>query len=316
MQEEWFLIVKTLLCIPTLNPGSGACRLAAAIRAQSLHVDWIAVVDSGSTDDSLAPLEALATTVIRIARAEFDHGATRKMGVEKFPEADLVIFLTQDAIPADPEAFAKLVACLQQDGVGAAYGRQLPRMGAGPIEAYARLFNYPSEARLKTREDIPILGLKTAFISNSFAGYRRSALEQVGGFPSFTILGEDTLVAARMLLAGWHVVYCADAAVYHSHDYTPMQEFRRYFDTGVFHGQNPWLRQKFGAAEGEGLRYVQSELAYLLKANPLLIPSALIRTVFKWLGFRLGLSERLLPTSLKKRLSMNRTFWERAELGA
>jgi rhamnosyltransferase len=124
------------------------------------------------------------------------------------------------------------------------------------------------------------------------------------------ILGEDTIVAAKMLLAGWKVAYQADAQVYHSHDYTYLQEFRRYFDIGVMHTREAWMLDAFGKPEGEGARFVRSEWAYLLKKAPWLIPSAMLRTGLKYLGYRLGRMESRLPLGLKRYLSMHKGFWK------
>lgn len=56
----------------------------------------------------------------------------------------------------------------------------------------------------------------------------------MGGFPEDVIGSEDAYVAARMLLGGYAVRYATTAEVYHSHDYSVLEEFRRYFDIGVF----------------------------------------------------------------------------------
>lgn len=131
----------------------------------------------------------------------------------------------------------------------------------------------------------------------------------VGGFPSNIIFGEDTYVAARMLLAGWKVAYTADATCYHSHDYTIMEEFRRYFDIGVFHSQEKWFIDLLGKAEDEGTKFVLSEQKYLLKKAPWLIPSAILRTVVKLMGYRLGQLEYQLPRQMVKKCSMNKGYW-------
>jgi len=52
--------------------------------------------------------------------------------------------------------------------------------------------------------------------------------------------------------------------VFHSHDYSFLDEFKRYFDIGVFHTNTSWLQQTFGGASGEGLRFVISEMRYLM----------------------------------------------------
>ena len=131
----------------------------------------------------------------------------------------------------------------------------------------------------------------------------------VGGFPSHLILGEDTYIAAKLLLAERKIAYCAEALVYHSHNYKILEEFRRYFDTGVLHAREPWIRQRFGNAEGDGLRYVKSELVYLWARRRSLIPSALFRNAWKLIGFQLGLKEALLPQVMKRKLSMFRSYW-------
>lgn len=301
--------MRTALCIPTLNAEKDAARLLSALERQSLRPDRFVVVDSASTDRTADIFRKAGATVRVIERSAFNHGGSRQMGVDQLQDADVILFLTQDAVPADAQAFARLVGCFDDPAIGAAYGRQLPHAGAGPIEAHARFFNYPVQSRVKSWEDRAGLGIKTVFISNSFAAYRRVDLLGVGGFPDHLIMGEDTYVAARLFQAGKRIVYCAEAKVFHSHNYTFAEEFRRYFDTGVLHAREPWIRAKFGGASGEGWRFLKSEMRYLLGRNPMLLPSATIRTAGKFLGFRLGLQERRVPLRLKRRLSMFRSFW-------
>ena len=92
----------------------------------------------------------------------------------------------------------------------------------------------------------------------------------------------------HMLLAGWSVSYCATARVRHSHDYSVSEEMRRYFDFGVLHAQLPQLLRESGAPEGDGLRFVQSELRYMRAAAPWLLPEVLVRNAAKYIGYRLG----------------------------
>jgi rhamnosyltransferase len=159
-------------------------------------------------------------------------------------------------------------------------------------------------------DDAGEFGLKTAFISNSFAAYRISSLTEVGGFPNNVIFGEDMYVAAKMLKAGYKIAYAADACVYHSHGYSLWQEMKRYFDMGVFHAREPWIRQELGGAEGEGVKFVVSEIKYLLRNAFWRIPEALLRTLVRYSGFRLGLVEKRLPIWLKKWLAMNKAYFE------
>jgi len=303
---------KVGLIVPTLNAGSLWKFWLKVVDQQTRKPDFLLVIDSSSSDDTVVLARVYDFEVRVISKSEFNHGGTRQWGVEMLPEADIIVFLTQDALLAAPDAIERLLAAFEDEQVGAAYGRQLPHGNAGAIASHARLFNYPAESQLRSLQDRERFGIKTAFISNSFAAYRRSALMQVSGFPADTIMNEDTYVAGKMLVSGWKIAYCADAQVFHSHDYGFLDEFKRYFDIGVFHTHTPWLQQTFGGASGEGLRFVISELRYLMKYAPLLIPSAVLRTGLKWLGFKLGALHQKLPLTVLKCFSLHKTYWLRA----
>jgi len=116
-------------------------------------------------------------------------------------------------------------------------------------------------------------------------------------------------VAAKMLNAGYKIAYAADACVYHSHNYSLIQEMKRYFDMGVFHAREPWIRKELGGAEGEGVKFVISEFRYLLKNAFWRIPEGILRTLLRYTGFRLGLMEKKLPIWLRKRLAMNHGYF-------
>ncbi len=305
---------RTALVLPTLNAGSGFTEWLEAFRSQTHVPDRLILVDSSSTDGTVAMAGQEGFEIHTIKREDFSHGETRQRCVDMLSKSDIIFFLTQDAVLASRDAIEKLLIRFDDHKVGAVYGRQLPRPDAGPIEAHARLFNYPERTDVRTAADIPRLGIKTAFLSNSFAAYRRTALVAVGGFPSHTIQNEDTYAASKMILAGWKVIYSADATVYHSHDFSHTDEFRRYFDIGVFHARDSWIRERFGHAEGEGLRYVRSEFDYLRRNRPSAIPSAFLRTGLKLLGYKLGGHEQWLPVWVKRRLSVNKRYWDKGKL--
>ena len=300
------------LIIPTLNAGWLWTSWLEALAMQTRKPDCLLLVDSSSSDDTVKLAAAQGFDIHVIAKSAFNHGGTRQFAVNLMPNVDIVVFLTQDALFSNPDAIENLVAAFEDEQVGLAYGRQLPHWDAGPIAAHARLFNYPAISQLRSLDDKACYGIKTVFISNSFAAYRRSALMEAGGFPVDTIMNEDTFVAGKLLLSGWKIAYCADAQVYHSHDYGFSDEFKRYFDIGVFHTHTPWLQQSFGGASGEGLRYVQSEACYLFRHAPWLIPSALLRTGLKWLGYQLGrMYQNGLPLSICRLLSLHKGYWQK-----
>jgi rhamnosyltransferase len=304
----YLLSMNYAILVPTLNAASDWSVFGPALIANACS-EFVLIVDSESTDETENLARLAGFKVLRIARKEFNHGATRQLAAESVPEAEILIYLTQDAILADPNAISNLLEAFSDPKVAAAFGRQLPRLGATPIEAHTRLFNYPQHSSIRTLESRTHLGFKSIFISNSFAAYRREVLSAVGGFPKDVIFGEDTVVAAKLLLSGWKIAYVAEAQAFHSHRYSWKQEFKRYFDIGVLHSRESWLLKEFGGAGGEGTRFVRSELSYIWPKYWWLIPSALIRTALKLTGYKLGRIESRLSLNWKRRLSMHHHFW-------
>jgi len=295
--------------LPTLNASRCWAAWLRGFLTQTTLPNKVLVIDSSSDDNTVALAQSAGFETRVIQRSQFNHGGTRQLALDLLPSFDLLIYLTQDAVLAKADALERILAAFGNCEVGAAYGRQLPSPGSGPIEAHSRIFNYPAISRVKSLEDRATLGLKTFFLSNSFSCYRRTALETVGGFPRDIIMAEDAYVAGKMLLRGWKLAYVAEAMAYHSHDYSYVQEFKRYFDTGVLHARNRWLVEEFGTATGEGKRFVFSELTSLWPRHLWLIPSALIRTCLKFTGYRLGLKESSLAAAFKHRLSMHENYW-------
>ena len=304
--------LRVAVIVPTRNGGQVWRRAAAAIRAQAWRPDHVLVIDSQSDDDSVDVARENGFEMLQIAVADFDHGGTRQMAAERCRDFDILVYLTQDAELADPQALGALIRAFDDPQVSVAYGRQLPRREAGPIEAHARLFNYPGIGQRRTIADASTLGLKAAFTSDSYCAYRTADLLGLGGFPLRVIVSEDMVVAARVLQAGKAVAYVADSCVLHSHGYTLMQDFRRYFDIGVLHSDESWLLREFGRPEGEGLRFVRSECRHLLRAAPWLLPAAAVRTLAKWLGYRLGRQYMRIPVTWCRRLSQQRGHWRAA----
>ncbi len=303
-------LTQARIIVPVRNGGARWREAASALALAVPDPAVVAVVDSSSTDGSADVAVEHGFELHRIAVSAFNHGRTRQEAIERFCRGrELVIFLTQDAVVESRESLTRLLAVFTDENVGAAYGRQLPHHGARPFEAHATLFNYKPVSESRSPVELEKLGHKGAFLSNSFAAYRVALLNQVGGFPNHLILGEDTYVAMRLLMAGWRVSYCAEACVRHSHDYSIRQEMQRYFDFGVMHAQTPELLRTFGAPEGEGLRFVLSELSYVYRVAPLLLPQVPLRNALKYCGYRLGRGFARLPRAWRSRLSMTKGYW-------
>lgn len=303
------MVDSVSVVVPTFNGARTLPRLLPSLRRLADAGCEVVFVDSSSEDGSAELIGSFGFRVHCISQAEFDHGGTRALAAQ-LTCGELVVFLTQDAVLADVGAVFELVRAFENPQVGAAYGRQLPLEDATVFAAHLRGFNYPETGYVYGLADVARYGIKTAFLSNSFAAYRRSAMEQVGWFKSRLILGEDMYAGAQLLKAGFLVAYVPSARVLHSHNYSLGQEFRRYFDIGVFHRCEAWLLREFGRAESEGWRFVRSEWRFLIKRGRFdLVAVSLVRSVFKLAGYKLGFFHCVLPGSWCRRLSMHRGWW-------
>ena len=298
------------IIIPTYNGGSIWKKAAEALQVQHADFDKILVIDSGSVDESVMVAKQSGFAVEKILSSEFNHGGTRNFGLHKI-DCDIVIFVTQDAILSN-NAISSIIKAFDDESVAVAYGRQLPHDDATPIAKHARLFNYKEQGYTFDLHDKEKYGIKTAFSSNSFAAYRKKHFVELGGFCDNTIFSEDMLFTAKALLSGYKVCYVADATCKHSHNYSPIQEFKRYFDIGVFHQNESWIREKFGKLKGEGIKFILSELLFLWRQrNFLWIPIAFVNNFSKILGYKIGLNYKKLPKKIAISFSTCKPYWSR-----
>ncbi|VEI67483.1 N-glycosyltransferase [Serratia fonticola] len=305
--------MKSILIIPTYNGGELWRTVSSAISAQKYDCEYVLTIDSSSDDNTREISESNGFQLIKIDKKAFNHGGTRNLAIdsiESINDVDIAIFITQDAIPEE-HYISKIVSSFEDPAVAIAYGRQLPHDNANPIARHARMFNYGKDSHSLGLSDKPKYGIKTVFTSNSFSAYRINVFKELAGFPSNTILSEDMYLAAKAVLAGYKVAYVAESAVKHSHNYTPLEEFKRYFDIGVFHHDEKWIREAFGGAGGEGKKFIVSEFRTLLKENPSWIPRACLHNALKLFGYKLGQNYKKIPSKYIKKLSMHKRYWDK-----
>ncbi len=296
--------------IPTYNAQKYLPKLLERLKNQTVAFELV-IIDSSSTDNTISIAGEYTDNIIIIPKLEFDHGGTRTKAA-KTAAGDIIVFLTQDALPCSNQTIEKILEPFKDLHIGAAYGRQIPYEETTLFGKHLRNFNYPDTSYVRTLHDKDKYGIKTAFLSDSFAAYRKSALEKIDWFKNGLIVGEDSYAGSKILLEEYALAYCAEAKVYHSHSYTIIEEFKRYFDIGVFHKRENWILETFGKAEGEGGKYVKSEFQYLLTQHAYWqIPEFFMRNGMKYLGYKLGYHYQCLPSSLIQRLSMHKLWWRK-----
>ena len=306
--------VKTDVIIPSYHPGEEFGRLLERLNAQKYPINKIIIMNTEEKFwkkewENKYPL----VEVHHLSKEEFDHGATRRKGAE-LSDAELLVFMTQDALPADRNLIGNRVSALQNnENAGAAYARQLPKEDCRFLEKYTRSFNYPEKSCVKTEKDVETRGIKTYFCSNVCAAYDHSVYEKVGGFPEKAIFNEDMIYAGWMAKKGYAIVYAADARVYHSHNYTCMQQFHRNFDLGVSQAEHPEVFEGV-PSEGEGIRLVKKSMAYLVRTGHIwMIPGLFFQSAAKYAGYFLGKRYRKLPENLILACTMSPYYWKKRQ---
>jgi rhamnosyltransferase len=303
--------MRVAVIIPTWKARPWLARQLAALASQELRPATVVVVDSSSPDGSAELARRHGCRVEVIPQAEFDHGGTRNRGAALAGEAEVLCFLTQDALPVSPRFLAALVAPIAAGHAAAAYARQLPYPSASPIEAFVRGWNYPAEPELRDAGALERRGVRACFFSNVASAVARADFQAVGGFPERTVMNEDMVLCARLLRSGRRVAYAAAAEVRHSHDYTLRQHFARYLDIGAFFARFGDLVPS-GGAGGEGQRLVRALVLHLQRSGHAgLVPRALAESAAKLLGWQAGRRERWLPNWFKRRMGMHGAFWAR-----
>lgn len=275
--------------IPTLNAASSIGLLIERLQSQEIRPDEVIVIDSSSDDDTVELAIKYGSKVLVIPRDSFDHGGTRNIAAKE-TVGDILIFMTQDALPYDRNLIKNLISPLSEPYVAASYARHIAKDNASPLEVFARLFNYPSIPDIKGINDLVRYGIKTFFCSNVCSAFKKDIFMKAGMFPEGIPSNEDMLLAARLITGGYRIAYVPDAIVIHSHEYSIKELFKRYYNIGVSLKRNRWVLKYSGGAEAEGLRFLSSQIRFVTKNYGIKwLPRILLEALTKFAGYRIGL---------------------------
>ena len=301
--------------IPTYKPDKTFKQLVDILERQTIPVNRIIVMN---TEEKYMEALHIGTrflaehkklSIHHLSRKEFDHGKTRNKGAFK-SDADVLVFMTQDAVPKDEMLIQKLTAPLSDSQIACAYARQLPAADATVTEKLTRDFNYPAKPHVKTKKDLEKLGIKTYFCSNVCCAYNARIFRELKGFVNRTIFNEDMIYAAKAIENGYGIAYAADACVIHSHNYSGKQQFHRNFDLGVSQAEHPEIFEGI-SSESEGIRMVKDTIAKLKAAGAgREIPAYIYTTGCKYIGYRLGKLYKKLPNWLIMKCTMSPLYFK------
>lgn len=304
--------------IPVYNPDEKLKKLLSGLSRQSVRADRIILIwtlPEGKDSDPAGCAEYIScygdktfVETVCIEKKDFDHGGTRAYAAS-LSDAEYMLFMTQDAVPADNNLISSLLKKFENKNVAAAYARQLPAKDATLTEKIVREFNYPETERVQNSDTLSCYGIKTYFCSDVCAMYKKVCYDEAGGFVRRTIFNEDMIMAASLVNLGYTVMYTPEARVVHSHHYTYMEQYRRNFDLAVSQEEHPEIFDGV-PSEGEGIKMVITVAKKLVKAGRIyMVPDLFLESAFKYMGYRKGKRYKRLSGKKILRCTMNRLYW-------
>lgn len=192
-------------------------RLLSGILRQSEKQLEIILVDSGSTDATLAITARYPVRVLHLPKHEFTFGRSLNLGLEH-ANAEFAVIVSAHVYPMYEDWISRLLAPFKDPRTALVYGCQR----GNEISRYSeqRVFEKWFPAQSVAIQNHP-------FCNNANAAIRR-ALWQTLRYDE-TLPGlEDLDWAKRALALGYHLSYSAEATVAHVHDETPERIYNRY----------------------------------------------------------------------------------------
>ena len=280
-------VIISIIC-PIYNGQSYIEKLHKNILSQELsdgQTLQIMYALTRCSDKSEEILKALNCDYTLIEPEEFSHSTTREL-MSQQAEGEIIVFISQDIKIKNDQWLKNLISPIINGECEASFSRQIGE--DSNIEKYTREKNYPAESRIVSKEDIEKYQIITFFYSDASSAVSTKIYRELNAYDGKRMpTNEDMYFAHKLIYAGYKIKYCADSEVYHSHDFTYKQLYKRYYDTGIFFKQNPYLKKYKGNESGFDLaKYVfkrsleEKNITVLLN----LLPNFGVRFIAKFLG--------------------------------
>jgi glycosyltransferase involved in cell wall biosynthesis len=223
--------------IPTQNAGSRFGEVLDGLQRQSTQgvngpMELI-VVDSGSTDGTARRAREAGARVMAVEAEAYNHGGTRNRAIEQ-SQGEVIVLLSQDAVPADDYLLSHLVAYFADPQVAGVYARQIPRpehnvliarevrqwLSGSPERRLSHITERKAYAALTPEQRYHF-----CLFDNVGSAIRRVVWREIPF--AAADFGEDLEWSRRVLEAGWKIGYEPAAMVLHSHDLGVGETYRR-----------------------------------------------------------------------------------------
>ncbi len=215
------------VAIPCRNGGDILRRALAQVFAQEIDRPFeVLAFDSGSTDGTLDALAEHPVRVIHIDQDTFDWGRLRERMFEE-SRGDIMVSLSQDAVPSGPDWLARLVAPLDDPDLGVSCGSSIP----DPARDFPQFQWEKNGYYYFTREIGKFTARYGKGLSFANTAVRRAVWEELRIEPQAT--GEDFGFQMKLHAAGIPIAFPSDAPVLHHHNYTLKGVYRRCRNEGL-----------------------------------------------------------------------------------
>lgn len=184
-------------------------KLLKGIRSQTLENVEVILVDSGSTDRTVAIAERGGARIVHIAKEEFSFGRALNRGCEA-ATGNILVFASAHVYPLRRDWLESLVAPFADPQVALSYGRQVGNelTQFSEHQVFEAWFPATSVARQPN-----------IFCNNANCAIRRSGWQERRYDEVLTGL-EDLAWAKHARQQGGEITYVAEAAIVHVHEET------------------------------------------------------------------------------------------------
>jgi len=305
-------MVTTSVILPTKNVQDNIAGLLASVYHQEFDGEIETIILDSSTDATAEIAQQFPVRFINVSASDYNYGATRNYGAS-LAKGNYIVFLSADVAIKDPRWLTKLLNPFDDSRIAGVYGRQHPKADASPMEEFFIQHVYTPLSNVQRLDNGRIQLRNRLVFSNTNSAIRRTVWEKIK-LPEM-LMSEDQEWAKRALLAGYSIAYAADSVVYHSHVYSLITVFQRFFDSGATlpfvysHKDIDYPKRKFLT---EGLVYLKAEYQYLISHGYAKhLSYAALYELMRFMGYLLGTQYKLMPRWLKRTLCNNKNHWKR-----
>lgn len=274
-----------IIC-PLYNAEKYIKNLHTAIYKQkNVNIKKISYILTKSSDNTESILKELVAEYTVLEKEEFSHSLSRE-NIALKSESEILVFITQDIEITNDNWLYELTLPIMENEAEAAFSRQISKYNN--IEKYTREKNYPDSSYIVTKDNINQMGLKTFFFSDASSAIKTSTFKELKGYDSKKLpTSEDMYIAYKIITNGYRIKYCSKSIVYHSHNLTLKQLYKRYYDIGVFFKQNDYL-DSYGtnSAGGSLAKYILTRA--LKEKNIKVIINFVPNMVARFMGMKMG----------------------------